>query len=428
MSYVSDALGQGAYEIGDLILAQDLAPTFIRKGRTFARCGSAIPAASYPMAATDPRTMISGIASTGFPAANYIRSYATNGTGTWVFVTSSSTNVYVSTDNCATLTSVASANAYNISDVVYNASVGRFITFGNDANVIGCSYATNPDGTWSGGGTYTPGINMSPGSIRAACDGTTVVATWDANVATVNCVLTTTDASSLTVRALGSSISGTPIISVLPSLGVSRWLIIMGTSQFVSTASDGSAWGSASTSPQSAIGNIVGLASGNGKSIACGRTSYAISTNNTSWTTYSYPLPLSASVATFDGFAPGAMATTAANWINFDGSHFVTGTATYADFGNAVQGRFGWSADGITWATRQLTYPSAAAANSQRQQASANGYLVSFQTGAAGGSTHVSFQRSANWKTTCDYVGVARPLTPTLVAGNSAISYFVSIS
>lgn len=428
MSFASDVSGGNAYDIGDLLLSPENGERFVRKGRTFSRCGSAIPASGFPRAAVNQRTMINGLASSGLPATSYIKSWASDGAGKFVFVTDAR-NTYYSLDNGQTLAITSAGNPADT--VVYNASVGKFITFYNDANNVLTSSATNPGGAWSSGGSLTPGNTMIAGTIRAVCDGTNVVAAWQSNSAAAASALTTTDATTLTSRSFGASTDTStkpPFLSVLPSLGTSRWVVMYGVTSYVSTNSSGSSWSGANTSPQGAAGNIVGLASGNGKTIACGRIAYSISIDNLTWTTYAYPSVVSSSTPAFDGFAPGANSNTCANWLNFDGSHFVTGTATYADFANAVQGKFGFTADGLSWTMRQITYPCYAAALSQRQQVSANGYLISFQTGVGGATGHIPVAYSANWKTSANYVGIARPLLPPIPSNSSLAAYYVSIS
>lgn len=408
MSFVSQVLGGGGVEIGDIMLTAEAGSKYTVRGRVFARAGTVYPSASYPLAAAEPRTMVNGLPSS-VPENVNVSGWATNGSGIFVVAYGDGTNVLVSTDNGQTWSTQAHGVGISATDVAYNGT--RFIVVGNTTSAVYCRYSTN--GTSWSGSANAPVTSAVADTAHIAADGTTaliVVAGTDvANAAT------TTDGSTLTARSLAVSTSATtPFIAVLPSLGGTRWLVGSGASNWnQSTTSGATAFTSVSTPSGSGV-TTVGLAAGAGIFVAfvAGTPSYYTSSNGTSWTLRGLP-GFSVSAGSTDDFVPFAVAR--ANWVHFDGTRFVTSTATPSS--NAAQGVFGYSTDGIEWITRQLTYPST---QNGLVVMSGNGGLAALPTGS---SNRVGAQYSASWLTTCDYVGKARPIsTKAATISNTSMS------
>ncbi len=397
----------GAYEMGEITFHSERGSYFTRNGKLRLRSGTILPAAGYPLAAADGGLMVNGIAST-IPANIAVTGWATNGTGTWIIAYGNASTVLISTDNLATLTTKTHNNANPVVDVQFNAASSRFITFGCSTSAVTCSYSANAGSTFTAGGSLTPGVTPTANTVRSACDGTICLAAWQ-STASNTAVVTTADGVTLTSRTLAAATAANkqPLVAVLPSLGGARWLISNESSGQSSTAADGSAWVSANIPNGYRI--PCGLAGGNGMFLGINSTDngYIKSTNGTSWTIKALPSLYSVTNPTTDLFSPGGVGSVYPNWLQFDGERFVTGTANASRAANTAQGIFGYTLDGELWSTRQLTFPCESVAGSQLAVMSGNGYLGTLPAGVA---NQIGAQNSASWKTTCDYVGKARPV------------------
>lgn len=398
MSYASQVLGGGS-EVGDLRFDTERGSKFTRKGRVWSRCGTVYPFGPYPEAAADTGLMVNGLLST-LPGNVNVTGWATNGSGTIVAAYGDASNVLVSTNNGQTWANVAhNCGGVPVTDVVYNASVTKFVGVGNagTTTLSACSSTTGASG-WTAGGTSSV-TSAAPNTARAACDGTNVLIVCQSS--STAAAATTTNGTALTARTLSSAPTSQPLIAVLPSLGATRWLI----------GYNGTSWNQSSTSGATAFTTvtfpsgitIVGLAAGNGVilAFAAGVTTYYTSATGatSSWTRRGLP-GFAVSSNSTDNFVPAAAI--GANWCSFDGTRFVTGTASSTS--SAPQGLFGYSTDGLDWVTRQLAFPTT---TSSMVVISANGYLATLPTGTANQDTA---QYSAAWITSCDYVGKARPV------------------
>jgi hypothetical protein len=433
MSYLSQFLA-GNTRIGDIITMPEMGHKYTRGNEVWVHTGTLFPAASYSRAAAESLTMVNGLASSGLTAAAIGISLATNGTGTWVLADSSSaTQIRYSTNNGQTWSSANHNNTNQVNTVVYNAGVTRFVAFGNSNTAITASYSTTGTSGWTSGGSNTPAFTPVANSVRAATDGTNIVAAWSSSSSSHNTCVTTTNGTTLTSRTLATNIgTGLPLVASLPTLSPARFIIVNTVSRAVqaSSASDGSMWAAAITLDSTMMGgsnSIVGAAGGNGVYMVAGRAGYATSPDATTWTYYNYPGTLSSATAVFDNFAPGKFGSSYPNWLRYEGGAFITGSANAADFANAAQGVFGYCDDNVSFKVRQLTYPTDAAANAQWIVASGNGYLVTAPAGAAFSSNVQNSQYSASWLTAADYVGRARPILPATVASSATIAAYVRL-
>lgn len=401
MSTASQFLGS-SIEIGQLIQDTERGNKFTRKGQTFARTGTVYAFGSYPLAAADGGLMVNGIAAT-LPASVAITSWATNGAGTIVAAYGSGTNVIVSTNNGATWATAAHNNTV-MSAVVWNATSSKFVLLGNDATFLYCSNSANGT-TWTAQtSTAMFGGVATSNTVAAVCDGTTVLCAVKSSSTT--CAATTTDGSTLTARTLAAALSGSGQINVaqMVSLGVNRWLISQNTSLQQSTAANASTWVTR-TYPFSA-GAAAGLCSGGSQLLLFSDSSntYATSPDGSTWATRGFPFSASGSANDLVSPNGGNANPTAPNWLSHDGTRFITGTAC----NSRISGTFAYSSDGISWDSRQVT--SACVASGGLAVISSNGYLVTLPVTLA---SLIGAQYSANWVTTCDLVGKARPILPS---------------
>jgi len=380
----SSAASSSNYTIGDIKFDTERGTSYQRGGKTYLRSGSVLSASSYGLASTDSGLMVNGVAST-LPANVAVTGFDTNGTGTWIAAYGHATNVLISTDNMLTWTTKAHNNANSVCDVKWNPAQSKFITFGSSATQITCS--NSPTGaTFTAAGSLTPGVVPVAGTVRATCDGTTILCAWQSTSANTT-VATTTDGATLTSRTLSASIAANkqPLVASCISLGVARWLVAQesGTAAFyVSTASDASAWQSAGN-PNITGGTTVGVCGGSNFFTAVFSNGATLkTTNGTTWTQSALPAQASAIVATTDMFAAGG-AITFPNWLYFDGTRVITGTALSTTGLNAAQGLFGYTTDGDNWYTRQLTYPCSAVAGAQLAGIEGNGSMGTPPSGVA---------------------------------------------
>lgn len=423
-----------ANSLGDIKEFPESGSLLMRGAESWSRAGTIYPALSYPRVASSTAlaAMVNGIASTIPATTSYSRGIATNGTGTWVrTISSSSTQLEASTDGGATFTAVTHNVGCKAVDVVWNASVSRFIAVGCTNNIVYLAYSTNGT-SWTAGTSLTPGVTPTADTIRALCDGTTVVVAWIPSSGQYG-IATTVNGTSYTQRTIAAS--GTAqnfYLAVLPSLGGTRWIIsgvATNSDCYQSANADGSGtWSSVTMTGLSSIGNRNGFAGGNGIFIMTGVTAYATSTNGTAWTVRNYPSQKT--VNRKDGFWSGGAGIgsySLPNWLMFDGNRFVSGTANGADFSENAQGIFGYTIDGITWYLRQLTYTQDTGVTAGQLMVFSSGtHLLAAQAAVASSSTTV-VQYSLNWATSCDYVGKARPVGPTQTNGDAAVTYYSRI-
>jgi len=432
-TYTDWAISQSApmvdslHEIGDMIADTERGTLYQKGGKTFLRTGTVLASASYPEAATDTGLMVNGLAST-LPTNVAVTGYHTNGTGTWIAAYGNATNVLISTDNMATWTNKAHNNANAVVDVKWNAAQSRFITYGNSNTTISCSYSAT-GATFTGGGTYLPGVTPVAGTVRAATDGTTTLCAWRSTTSNT-AVATTADGVTLTARTLSSNLSASAnvLVAACVAFGAARWQVAQDGSAntFRSTASDASAW-----ADSNALGSVAlcGLSGGSSYMLAVKTDgSYYRTTDGITWSQLALPSIITTSIATTDLFSVGGRTQdTYPNWLYFDGTRIVTGTALSSRGTNAAQGLFGYTTDGLLWSTRQLTFPCEATALAQLAVMSGNGYLGTLPAGVA---NQVGAQRSATWISACDYVGKARPVYSkgTTEAQSSPLPNYVMIS
>jgi hypothetical protein len=426
MSYLTQFIAQAA-RVGDIREFPEAGASFPRGAETWSRCGSAIASSGFTQAIAEPRTMISGLAATLSNTVIALK-MATNGTGTWVMVdAASATSLRVSTDHGATWAGVVHNLTLQASTVEWIQSAGRFVAFGCDNTNIKASYSANGTSGWTAGGSLTPPTTPTANSVRSATDGTIAVISWTSTASSASVVATTTNGSSLTQRSFAAAISSNTnqYVACDASLGTGRWMVISESrSAKVSTAADGSAWAAVVSLSNTSIGTVCGAAGGGGGFMVTGDAGYANSPTGATWTYRNYPSRLSGAVT--DAFAPGKSGLAYPNWLSYDGTRFITGTANAANFSNNYQGKFGYTSDGINWTLRQLTYPSENIANAQILVNSAAGYLVAAHAGVA--TSLQNAQSSANWITNCDYVGIARPLIDSHDTGGIATSFYVKIA
>lgn len=406
-------------QIGDIRWDTEVGMTdTLPDGSVYGRSGVQFPAASFPLAAVRQNMMINGLPSTSATALR-VTGWATNGAGTIVVAYGNATTVYVTTNGGQTWATVNHNNANAVTDVAYNALNGRFISVGNTAAAITCSFSTTPASTWTAGGTSGALTSLSANSARVMSDGATCVAAAAVTAASTAYIATTVDGATVTARTglpVSLSVAASPLIAVLPSLGATRWLVatgVAGTAQWNrSSAADGSAWTAVNSADNS--NNMIGLAAGNGIFISMATAGvYYTSPDANTWTTRQ--LPISLGTQQSDMFNPsppaGAGVTVMASFLNglsFDGTRFLTNSFLTA--ASSPNGLFGITTDGLTWITRQLSYAAAssfgmAVMNSGTGLATLNyGNTVSLN-----GALY-----SANWFTSCDFVGRARSFQQTV--------------
>lgn len=433
MQYLSQFL-TGNSRIGDIIQCPERGHKFTDGAEVWARTGVLFAAGSYPRAAAKDVCMVNGLAATGFSSGGIALSLATNGTGTWVMVDSTlTTTVRVSTNNGQTWSTVSHNNANPANSVVWCSGAGRFVTFGNSNTSITASYSTTGSSGWTAGGSNTPGFTPVANTVRAATDGTNIVAAWSSSSSSHNTCVTTTNGTTLTSRTMTSNIgTATVLVAALTTLSPARFIIVTdGRQVHASSASDGSTWSAAVTLSNNLLGGstvVVGAAGGNGVYMVAARGGYATSPDAATWTYYAWPGKLTSATAEYDAFAPGKVGATYPNWLRYEGGAFITGTANASDFSNTQQGVFGYCTDNVSFQTRQLTYPTDAVANSQLLVASGNGYLIALHAGAAAASSVQNAQYSASWFTSADYVGRARPIVPAAVASSAMMATYQRIA
>jgi hypothetical protein len=405
---------RGDTEMGGLVVDPE-------DGTSWARTGTLFPAAAYPKAAKNPRTMVNGIAIT-LPTLVNITGIADNGAGTIVAAFGSNLVMY-STDNGVTWNTVSGGNANLVTDVAWCAAAGRFINVGNSATDVTVSWSATGVTGWTTGVAFTASLSTgTAGTARIKSDGSTCVIAAKHNG---SFLFTTVNGASGFTRTTASAFAGgQPYITVLPSLGATRWLVVQnnGNGGFQSVAADGSGtWASMNIS---AIGNICGLASGNGIFVAFAdsQSSYATSINGTTWTTRGLPFANPGN-ALADGLLPYTGG--GGSWVKFDGFRFVTDCgATQATA--VAQGLFAYSTDGINWTSRQLTVGATGAINNKFGVYSTGSNLFAYYNGGGAGLT--TAQYSFNWATSCDYVGKARNGLVNYLSGNVMQSSYVRIN
>lgn len=411
--------------IGSLVLDTERGLKFKRGINEFARTGTIFPAAQYPSAARDGGTMVNGIPAVGQTSTNSsLCGIASNGAGTIVAVFGSA-SAYYTTNGGATWSS--SGLSFSATDVVWHSGQSRFIVFGNTASAINCAWSATGTSGWSAG---TPSVcaGANVDSAKAACDGTTCVVAVQSTTA-AGCIATTTNGTALTARtsAVGG-IGQMPYVAVLPSLGATRWVVAAGGSgSHQSSVADGSAWSACNTGGTAPSG----IAAGNGMFLLLTTTAgvFFTSANGSTWVAGNLPV-LPGNMDSM-GF-PTNIGTAQVNAVMFDGDRFVIGTAVATSSASQYQGVFAYTADGALWVARQLTRQAGSGTtNAFLSCQSFNGNLIVIPAGAgyAGADRSASYMTSANWFTSCDYVGKARPVfAPQGVSSSGSQSiYYVGI-
>ena len=396
--------------IGALRFSQDVGTIISPIGSdpaTYLRTGTVATAATYPAGALVD--YIKAYGSANVSIGQYIGDVATDGNQT-IVCTYGSTNVLVSTNGGASWSTVASnlASGATATGVCWAGS--RFILVGNaGGSQMHFSYSATGASFTAGASAALGGSINSPSAIR--WDGTIALA-MSFSPGVVQQIATTTDGTSVTLRSLGSALTGQPRIAVVPSLGATRWLVgsSTGTLAYQSAAADASGTWTGVTmlaAPKSLAATASRFVFGNGTSL------YHSSTGATgSWTTVALP-----SISNF----VGTLSVNANNNLHYDGTRLWIG-ANLGTSASVYANACAYTTDLTTfstWTQIQATYPIAGQATYGANIAPLTcGTRLLFlpadglsSGNGSGNAATVSASYSANWAAGADYVGHSLPVT-----------------